>query len=200
MSVIGSRKGLNFASSRMARLSLAAALMACLFLPKAALGQDEAEAAHGGHEEHGNHEYHKNGVFLFLGGTTESISDDPTTSFTLGLEYERRFSQLVGVAVGAEAVLGGEGREALAGLLLILHPVGRLGLAAGPGMELGKEHHTDHGEEGGGDTAVHAALRVGALYDFELGSRYTIAPAVFVDFIDGKDPALVWGAELGLGF
>jgi len=187
-------------SSRMARLSAAAILSASLFLPEAALGQAETENARGAREEHGDHEFHKNGVFLFLGGTTESTSDDPTTSFTLGVEYERRFSRRVGVAVAAEAVLSGEGREALFGLLLVLHPVGGLGLAAGPGMEIGKDHQAEHGEEGGDDTEVSAAFRVGVLYDFEVGSRYTIAPAVFIDFIDGKDPALVWGVELGVGF
>jgi len=182
-----------FAAGRAVLLALAAAFVAGLSLPRASLGQEHAEGVRGEHEEH---EYHKNAVFLFLGGTTESISDDPTTRFSLGLEYERRLSRAVGVSAGGEVVLGGEGREVLAGLLLILHPVGRFALAAGPGMEIGKEHHG----EGEGDTEVRAALRVGVLYDFEVGRRYAIAPAVYVDFIDGKDPALVWGANLGIGF
>lgn len=187
---------------RVLRLAVGGVVLAGLTLPPPMLAQEHSEAGvHGQEQSHGEHEYHENGVFLFLGGTTESVFDDPSTRFSIGLEYERRLSRLVGVVVGGDFVIGGEGREALAGLLLILRPVGRWGVAAGPGMEIGKEHHADgHEGDGGGDTEVRAALRVGVLYDFEVGGRYTIAPALFTDFIDGKDPALVWGVELGIGF
>lgn len=171
-----------------------------LFLAPTALAQEHGEEAETEHGEVEHHEHHRNYLFLFLGGTTESISDEPETYFSAGLTYERRVSDLIGLGVGGEFVFGGEGREALAGLLLIFHPAGGLGLAIGPGMEIGKEVHVDdlgHEEE---ETEVRAALRAGVTYEFEVGEKFAIAPAVYVDFIDGKDPALVWGLEFGLGF
>ncbi len=171
-----------------------------LFAAPAAFAQEHDEEAQHAHGEAEHHEHHKNYLFLFLGGTTESISEDPETNFSAGLTYERRVSELIGLGIGGEFVFGGEGREALAGLLLIFHPAGGLGLAIGPGMEIAKEIHHDelgHEEE---ETEVHAALRAGVTYEFEVGEQFAIAPAVYVDFIDGKDPALVWGLEFGLGF
>ena len=162
------------------------------------MGQEHEEVVHEEHGEAEHHEYHKNNVFLFLGGTTESISDDPETSFSAGLTYERRVSQLVGIAIGGEFVFGGH-REALVGLLLVLHPTARLGLAIGPGMEFAQEsHHGEHGDEE--ETVVNAALRAGVVYEFPIGDQFMISPAVYVDIVDGSDPVLVWGAEFGVGF
>jgi hypothetical protein len=175
---------------RSIRAALFFVLLAFVGAP-AAFAQEHGEAAH--------HEHHKNYLFLLLGGTTESISDDPETFFSAGLTYERRVSDLIGLGIGGEFVFGGEGREALAGLLLILHPVGGLGLAVGPGLEIAKE---SHGEEGHAEeeTKTHAALRTGLTYEFEVGEKFAVAPAVYLDFVDGKDPVLVWGLEFGLGF
>ncbi len=164
-----------------------------------AIAQEHQEAEHEEHGEAEQHEHHKNYVFLFLGGTTESISDDPETNFSAGLTYERRVSQLIGLGIGGEFVFGGHGREALAGLLVIFHPAGGLGLAIGPGLEFAKESHGVEGHEEE-ETKTTAALRAGVLYEFAVGKTFAIAPAVYVDFIDGKDPTLVWGLEFGLGF
>ena len=164
-----------------------------------AIAQEYEEAVHESHSEAEHHEHHKNYLFLFLGGTTESISDDSETHFSAGLTYERRISQLIGLGIGGELVFGGEGREALAGLLLILHPTGGLGLAVGPGLEFAKESHGEEGHEEE-DTKTHAALRAGVTYEFEVAEQFAVAPAVYVDFVDGKDPVLVWGLEFGLGF
>jgi hypothetical protein len=165
----------------------------------AALAQEHEAAEHVEHAEAEHHEYHKNYLFLFLGGTTESIRDESETFFSAGLTYERRLSQLIGLGIGGEFVFGDEGREALAGLLFILHPIGGLGLAVGPGLEVAKESHGEEGHEEE-ETSTHAALRVGATYEFEVGEQFAVAPAVYVDFVDGKDPVLVWGLEFGLGF
>lgn len=181
---------------------VAAFVLACLVVWNApvASAQEHEEAVHVEHAEAEHHEHHKNYGFLFLGGTTESIRDDSETHFSAGLTYERRVSDLIGLGIGGEFVFGGEGREALAGLLVIFHPVGGLGLAIGPGMQIGKEIHHDelgHEEE---ETEVLAALRTGLTYEFEVGGNWAVAPAAYVDFVDGKDPVLVWGLEFGLGF
>ena len=126
-----------------------------------------------------------------------------STSFSLGLDYERRVSRLIGLGLGGELVFGGDDREALAGLYFILHPAGGLVLAGGPGLEFAKEGHAEgeveaQQEESG--TETHAGLRVGIVYEFEVGHRYSIAPSVYTDVIEGKQPTFVWGLAFGVGF
>jgi hypothetical protein len=166
--------------------------------PGASLGQEhDAEGAEA--EE----AFHKNHLSLFTGGTTESRDGSTSTYFSLGLDYERRISELIGLGVSGEFVFGGEEREALAGLLFNLHPAGGLVLAAGPGLEFAKERHAEgeveaQQEESG--TETHFGFRVGVLYEFEVGQRYSIAPSIYTDFIEGKEPTFVWGLAFGVGF
>ena len=146
--------------------------------------------------------FHKNHLSVFVGGTTESSEDISSTAFSLGLDYERRITRLIGFEAGGEAVFGGEEREALVGLLLTLHPVSGLILGAGPGLEFAKEHSGTGAEsEGeGSGTEAHLALRVGILYGFEVGHRYSIIPSFYTDFIEGKEATFVWGLAFGVGF
>ncbi len=169
----------------------------CLW-PNPTHGQEHHSAGHAAEEA-----FHKNHLSVFTGGTTESSGGETRTSFSLGLDYERRFSQLIGLGLGGELVFGGDEREALVGLLLNLHPAAGLVLAAGPGLEFAKERH------GGGEveaqqeesgTETKAGLRIGVLYEFEVGHRYSIAPSIYTDFIEGKEPTLVWGVAFGVGF
>jgi hypothetical protein len=153
--------------------------------------------------ESGGEEFHKNHLSLFTGGTTESSDGETSTSFSLGLDYERRISRLVGLAGGGELVFGGEEREALVGLYLLLHATEGLVLAAGPGLEFAKEGHAEgdvEAEQEESGTTTHAGLRIGIVYKFEIGHRYSIAPSFYTDFIEGKQPTFVWGLAFGLGF
>ena len=169
-----------------------------LTFPSPSLAQEHHAEGEGAEEA-----FHKNHLSLFTGGTTESSDGETSTSFSLGLDYERRLSRLVGLAGGGELVFGGDEREALVGLYLLLHATERLVLAAGPGLEFAKEGHAGgeveaRQEESG--TETHAGLRVGILYEFEVGHRYTIAPSVYTDFIEGKQPTFIWGLAFGVGF
>lgn len=171
-------------------------LLACstVALPAPAFGQ-EHQAEEGVHPNH---------LSLFTGGTTESSDGETSTAFSLGLDYERRISRLVGLGIGGEFVFGGDEREALLGLLLNLHVAGGFILAAGPGLEFA-QHLDEHGDEGhaegeGSETETHPGLRVGLLYEFEVGHRYSIAPSFYTDFIEGKEPTFVWGLAFGVGF
>jgi len=180
------------------RLALGMAIVFATTLPAVSVAQEhhlETDAAEG--------EFHKNHLSLFTGGTTESTDGETTTSFSIGLDYERRLSRLVGLAGGGELAFGGEERDALVGLYFLLHATEGLVLAAGPGIEFAKERH-DGGEvetqqeESGTETK--AGLRIGLLYEFEVGQRYSIAPSVYTDFFEGKEPTLVWGLAFGVGF
>lgn len=171
---------------------------ASLTWPQPAFGQE----AHG-EDEAAEEEFHKNHLSVFVGGTTESSEGTSSTAFSLGLDYERRITRLIGIEAGGEAVFGGDDREALVGLLFNLHPVSGLILAAGPGLEFAKESHSGTGAESEGEasgTETHFALRVGILYGFEVGHRYSIIPSFYTDFIEGKEATFVWGLAFGVGF
>lgn len=181
-----------------ARLALVTTIVAVAASPTVSVAQE-----HGAEGEEAEEAFHKNHLSLFTGGTTESSDGETSTSFSLGLDYERRVSRLIGLGLGGELVFGGDDREALAGLYFILHPAGGLVLAAGPGLELAKEGHAEgeveaQQEESG--TETHAGLRVGIVYEFEVGHRYSIAPSIYTDFIEGKEPTFVWGLAFGVGF
>jgi hypothetical protein len=180
------------------RLALGIAIVAATTFPAVSLAQEhDAEGAEA------TEEFHKNHLSLFTGGTTESSDGKTGTSFSLGLDYERRLSRLVGLAGGGELVFGGEEREALVGLYFLLHVTEGLVLAAGPGLEFAKEGHTEadvEGEQEESGTSTQAGLRVGIVYEFEVGHRYSIAPSIYTDFIDGKEPTFVWGLAFGVGF
>lgn len=175
------------------RLALGIAIVFVAAFPGASLGQEQHSETESAEEA-----FHKNHLSLFTGGTTESSDGSASTAFSLGLDYERRVSRLIGLGIGGEFVFGGEEREALVGLLLNLHPAGGLVLAAGPGLEFPKEGHAEGEDESG--TETHAGLRIGVVYEFEVGHRYSIAPSIYTDFIEGKEPTFVWGLAFGVGF
>lgn len=176
-----------------ARLALVTTIVALAASPAVSVAQE-----HGAEGAEAEEAFHKNHLSLFTGGTTESSDGSANTTFSAGLDYERRLSRLVGLAGGGELVFGGEEREALVGLYFLLHATEGLVLAAGPGLEFAKEGHTEGEEESG--TETHAGLRVGIVYEFEVGHRYSIAPSIYTDFIEGKEPTFVWGLAFGVGF
>lgn len=175
------------------RLALGIAIVFVAAFPDVSLGQE-----HHSETETAEEAFHKNHLSLFTGGTTESSDGSTSTAFSLGLDYERRLSRLVGLAGGGELVFGGEQREALVGLYFLLHATEGLVLAAGPGLEFAKEGHAEGEDESG--TETHAGLRIGVVYEFEVGHRYSIAPSIYTDFIEGKEPTFVWGLAFGVGF
>jgi len=180
------------------RLALGIAIVVATTLPAVSVAQE-----HGTEGTEAQEAFHKNHLSLFTGGTTESSGGETSTPFSLGLDYERRLSRLVGLAGGGELVFGGEEREALAGLYFLLHVTEGLVLAAGPGLEFAKEGHNEgdvEAEQEESGTSTHAGLRVGIVYEFEVGHRYSIAPSIYTDFIEGKEPTLVWGLAFGVGF
>jgi hypothetical protein len=166
----------------------------------------EHQAETESHEEEDSG-HHANHIALFTGATSENADGGVTTSVSLGLDYERRVSPLIGLVVGGEAVFGGHEREALLGVLVNFHVARGLILGLGPGVEFSKERSEAHeegpsaaGNEEGGESGTEVALRMGGLYEFDLGRRGTIAPTLYVDMISGKMPVWVGGVSVGVGF
>jgi hypothetical protein len=122
-----------------------------------------------------------NRVALFLGATTK----DSHTHATIGLEYERRLSELIGVGAVAEA--SPDGRDFVGAFPVFFHPVGELALSIGPGFSV---------DEGHG----HFLVRFGAAWDFELPAGLSLAPSVSYDLTVGSDNAIVYGLTLSYAF
>lgn len=125
----------------------------------------------------------RNSIALFMGATLQADDD---AAFTIGLDYERRLGQRFGVGVLADKAFGG-GRSWLLLGGLFWHPVRQVRLDVAPGIEINQEEDEQF------------VLRLGADYDFEIRERWSIAPNVNLDFVDGRT---VWviGAELGYSF
>jgi hypothetical protein len=127
-------------------------------------------------ESHG----HKHDASVFVGGTHTDHDD----GFTIGLEYEFRFHQKIGVGVSGEyASLAHD--TWVVGMGFVLHPYRGLKFVAMPGAEITNEH-----EE--------FLFRLGIGYDIPAGD-WAISPRFNVDFVDGEEN-LVFGITLGKAF
>ncbi len=130
------------------------------------------------HDSQASHEPHST-VGIFIGDTNE----DRRNGFTVGLEYEYRVSQLLGLGITAEHVAGEFDTNVFVAPIA-LHS-GPWKVYAGPGIEDGEE-----GSE--------FLMRVGLEYGFHFG-EYEISPQVDVDFVDGEQLfvlGVVFGMEL----
>ncbi len=123
----------------------------------------------------------RNRIGLILGATTR----DGHTGATIGLEYERRLSDLIGV--GAVAEVTPNGREFVGAVPVFFHPVGGLGLSIGPGFSIEDGH-------------AHFLVRFGIGWDFELHEGLSLAPTVSYDLTEGTDDAIVYGLMVSFTF
>jgi hypothetical protein len=148
---------------------------------------------------HGHH-WHKHHAGVLLGGS--SLRSE--TGFTIGGDYEYRFTKYVGLGVQAEHAFG-ELKETVFAFPVFFHPGGGLRLATGPGFErftgeLPTGTNEDvHEEETEHDQETHFLWRMQVLYDFPVGKRYTITPNIAVDFQSGRQ-VWVYGVTFGVGF
>jgi hypothetical protein len=130
-------------------------------------------------------QYHPNMVELFLGNTYEDSHRESEDGFTIGLTYERRFSDLLGLGGFYEYAAGDFNKWSI-GVPLFIHPYKGWRFDLAPGLE--------HGE---GENEF--LFRTGVAYEFELSERCALIPEFNVDFVDGQK-AFVFGVSLGIGF
>jgi len=142
-------------------------------------------AAQEEHLEPASEHFHKNHIALFLGSTQAELEhgerEDP--QFTLGLDYERRLTRVVGVGGLIDVVVEGH-RDLILGATLFLH-AGRLKFLIAPGVEL-------VGDKGDWEFVT----RFGVLYEFEVSSALTLAPVVQYDVTEERS---TWVVGLGIG-
>lgn len=142
----------------------------------AALASDPEE----GHE--GIH--HRHHVAVFLGGAVRD-EHETESGFAGGVDYEYRFTRLLGAGLLVEVATGGL-REVLLAVPVALHPWRGLRFVAAPGAEIP------------GDGEAEFAMRLGVGYQVPVG-RFTVEPGFNADLIDGT-PTYVVGVSFGIGF
>jgi hypothetical protein len=179
------------------RVARAVGLGLVLILAPAGARAAAAEEPASGEE---SREHHANVLALFLGHTAEEVDGGDTTEsgFTFGVEYTRRITPRVSLG-GLVERAGGDIRSNLLLAQAYYRIAGGFRVLGGPGVEFRDGESEEHEEAPvrERDTTVFV-LRVGALYEFEIG-RWVVAPTAAIDFV-GRDEALVLGVEVGYAF
>jgi hypothetical protein len=167
---------------------IAPVLALVAFLPATASEANEDSSAET--HEHAEHERNEIGVFLGVttGGEAVQGANEDTTA-TIGIEYRRNLSSIVGLGFLAE-YSGGERRN-FVGMLPASFMLGsHAQVIVGAGWEQSSGH------SGSGHEFVG---RVGFGYSIGLVPGNTIRPEINVDFVDGEELVVV-GATIGWGF
>jgi hypothetical protein len=141
-----------------------------------------AASQEGSQTETGVEEAHENHVSLLIGATTNLSHDE--TSFTLGVDYERRLNPRWGTGLFGEVTFADE-TEVIIGVPAIHHLKGGIDLIAGIGAEFV-------------DGESEFLLRLGGAYKVER-KGLSIGPFLYWDTVSG-DSALVYGLGIGKSF
>ncbi len=113
------------------------------------------------------------------------IDEADETVFTLGIDYEYRVSEFLGLGAVVEYAFGElDATTVLA--VADLHLWRGLALQVGPGIEFV-------------DDETFAIGRIGALYEHELPNEFTISPQLHYDISGGED-TIVFGIAIGRAF
>jgi len=159
------------------------ALVSAVYLAVTAPQLFASEQTHATHEDSAHH--HLNMLEIFLGNTYEDSEHGDEKGFTIGLVYERRFSELFGIGGFYEYAAGDFDKWSI-GVPLFIHPHEGWRFALAPGLE----HR--HGDD-------EFLFRTGVAYEFELSEQWMIMTEVNIDFVDGEE-AFVFGLTFGFGF
>ena len=172
------------------RLSVVLAISALLGAGAGSAEQAQTEvsdhAAAG--EAHGGEHHHRNHIAVFVGSTEaeEHHGEKGDRDFTIGVDYERRLSKVVGVGGLLDWVVEGR-REYLVGIPLFLHAGKHAKFQLAPCYQKVRETGSDE-----------FVLRTGFMWDFFVGT-ISLSPTIFYDFTEEQD-FLVFGLTVGKGF
>ena len=151
-----------------------------------------AEDAHGDD----GHGFHPNEVGVFVGATTpfdEEVGGG--TSFTIGVEYERRFTADIGVIALAEFARGDHKRAELFAAEFAWRPIEDLRVGLGPGFELVEKDKPS----GGTKRSAFFVVVTRANYELHL-DKVTLSPTLGLDFVGETKTNIVYGLTVGYGF
>ncbi len=160
-------------------------LIVCLVIQSlcfsAAADPSEVEESEGAEER-----YH---LLTFLALGTYEYEFEGVTVATLGVDYEWRFSPLLGVGFVAEHALE-DINETTVLAVADVHVWRSFVIQIGPGAAIVTEPEEP--------VRTEFAFRVGLIYEIELG-RLAITPQLHYDYTTGKD-AVVFGSGIGWRF
>jgi hypothetical protein len=161
-------------------------LFACMTL---AIESHAADSEESHHEE--NH--HQPNHIAFIAGFAfeEQADGHRQRGNVLGLEYIRRFgdSWAWGAAFELEAFGDSNKRHGVLAIPLSYFPTDNIRLFAAPGVEFRDEGEPDK-----------PMFRLGAGYEFELTSKFSLSPEAQIDFLPGGTNVYVLALTLGYGF
>lgn len=152
---------------------------------------------HNEHAKQASHDHHsKHHVAIFNGATT--VPAHHLTVYTIGVDYEYRISNLVGMGILGE-IIKTESSEIVTGISVFAHPIKGLKFVAAPLIVYSKPHQSDehHVDTHDLKRESHLFFRLGAGYDFHLG-KLSIGPSINYDI--GKVKAISYGLSVGIGF
>lgn len=152
---------------------IAAAAFVCAVATSAASANEEDEPLHHSSPHH---------LSVLTGGT--ALVDEDHSAFTVGIDYEYRVNDFLGLGFVVEQAFGDIDSTTLLAVA-DLHLWHGLIAQVGPGVEFV-------------DGNSHAALRLGMLYEFEFDSGFTLSPQLHYDF--SHEDAVVFGIALGKAF
>jgi len=143
-----------------------------------------------------SHHPHKHHVALFNGATT-NLSHE-TTAYTIGLDYEYRFSKIVGLTILGEYIAA-TSEEIIAGAGLLFHPYKGLKLVTAPMLMFAESHNITHNYSEMEEQKKEAsfAFRFSTAYDFYVG-KLSIGPVINFDL--GETNSISYGVAVGMGF
>ena len=128
-------------------------------------------------------EFPRHGLSVLMRYVTENRAEG---GWAIGLDYAYRLEQSWAVGAFGE-YLSGDFDVWVAGLIGYWYPIRQVGIGVGPGVEI---------SEGKQDRWLG---RVGIFYEFE-EKNWFIAPAIFADFLDDGEVALLLGGNIGMIF
>ena len=126
---------------------------------------------------------HRHHVALFAGGTYHSKKSE--NGGAVGLEYEYRFHENLGVGAVLEGNIGIKDDPIVLAVPFTLHPYRGLRLLAGPGFEFKR--------------AEEFLFRFGIGWDFHVGEHLVLTPLFTGDLVDGN-ANYNYGLALGWAF
>ncbi len=151
---------------------------------------------------HKKHHSGVNHVGIFVGATSNVKANH--TDLTVGLDYEYRANQYLGVGLIGDYIMG-EHTETLIMAGVFYHPTNSLKLYLANGFTIAKESeeaegdsHSSSEEKAEEKTVSNHVLRLGMGYGFHIGS-FSVTPTVAWDLITGNS-SFAYGITFGIGF
>lgn len=151
--------------------------------------QQENEQSHHLTNEHPSN---KNHIAIFNGATT--VFEHDITNYTVGIEYEHRFTKKIGLGFLAEYITE-KADEFVIGIPFFIYPLKGIKLMAVPLLVYGEEPQEDQAHES--EKEARYLNRIGVGYEFHF-HNFSIDPILNFDF--GKTEALGYGIAIGYGF